>query len=164
MLSFVTVPAILDAPAPLAAKQWAKMYGIASKFAFGGMFLSVLATGYVAYHQDPASLPFKLNVAATVIVPSILPYTLAFMLSTNNKLFAKRDELASVSLEDHMVEKGVAHEETTHALIDKWALLNLVRASIVGIGAGLAIWAAVNKREVVGFREIGLATGANRMG
>ena len=35
---------------------------------------------------------------------------------------------------------------------------------LVGAGAVLAAWAAVQKREVVGFTEMALQSGAGRMG
>ena len=73
------------------------------------------------------------------------------------------NSLSSSSLEDKAVEAGVAEGETTHALIDKWATLNLARAALVAGGAICATLAAVNKTEAVGFRDIGLASGANRM-
>jgi hypothetical protein len=84
--------------------------------------------------------------------------------STNKKLFAKQQSLAATSLEDKAAEAGVAKEETVHALIDKWAMLNLVRSMLVGAGAVLAAWAAVQKREVAGFTEMALQSGAGRMG
>lgn len=72
-----------------------------------------------------------------------MPFTFAFIVPTNKKLFAKRDQLAAASLEDKAVEVGVTQEETVHALIDKWGTLNLARAVIVGTGALCAILAAV---------------------
>ena len=62
------------------------------------------------------------------------------------------------------MEAGVAQDETVHALIDRWATLNLARAVLVGAGALCAVLAALNKREIVGFKDIGLASGANRLG
>lgn len=62
------------------------------------------------------------------------------------------------------MEAGVSSAETTHALIDKWATLNMARACLVGVGSILAAWAAVDKREAVGADHISLVTGANRLG
>ncbi|CAO2653352.1 Nn.00g027630.m01.CDS01 [Neocucurbitaria sp. VM-36] len=163
-LSFVAVPAVMKAPAPLAANQWYTVLTHGGAIGRPLAILSAIATGYVAYHQDPSSTPFKLNIAATVLLPSIVPFTLAFIVPTNNKLIAKKDELASASLDDKAAEAGVAQDETVHALIDRWATLNLARAVLVGAGALCAVLAAVNKREVVGFKDIGLASGANRLG
>ncbi|KAF2652003.1 hypothetical protein K491DRAFT_695991 [Lophiostoma macrostomum CBS 122681] len=142
-ISYGSVPAILMAPAPLAVKQWAKVYDTGHKVGPALAVISALATAYVAYHQDPTSLPFKLNAAATVLVPSIIPFTFAFIVSTNKKLFAKEQSLAATALEDKAAEAGVSREETVHALIDKWATLNLARALLVGAGSVAAAAAVV---------------------
>lgn len=96
-------------------------------------------------------------------MPSIIPFTLIFIAPTNNKLIEKMNSMAGASLEDKAVEKNVAKGETVHALIDKWATLNLARAVLIGAGAICAVVAAVDKREVFGFSGIGLRSGANRM-
>ncbi|KAF2463248.1 uncharacterized protein BDR25DRAFT_307855 [Lindgomyces ingoldianus] len=162
--SYATVPALLEAPAPLAARQWKKVFDLGKKV---GPILAVagtIATGYLASQQDTSSLPFKLNLAATIIFPSIIPYTLAFMKPTNNKLLSKADSLASTELSNKAAEAGVTQSETVHALLDKWATLNLARALITCVGALCAVWAAIDKREAVGFSKAALKTGANRMG
>ena len=86
------------------------------------------------------------------------------MVPTNNKLIAKKEELASTSLEDKAVEANVAQEETVHALVDRWATLNLARAVLVGAGAMCAVLAALNQRQFAGLKDISLTSGANRMG
>ncbi|KAF1958465.1 hypothetical protein CC80DRAFT_408719 [Byssothecium circinans] len=163
-LSFLSVPPILQAPAPLAARQWHQLYDIAKSFALPLTAVATVSTAYVAFRQDPASLPFKLNVAAAILFPSIIPYTLLVIGPTNEKLFAKEREYQSASLEDKAIEAGVQKDETVHALIDKWAVLNLARAAITGVGAILTIWAALDKREFASFRDIGVGSGANRLG
>jgi len=62
----------------------------------------------------------------------------------NRKLLEKADSLASTSLEDAGAEAGVSKDETVHALLDKWATLNLVRALASGIAAISAAWAALD--------------------
>jgi hypothetical protein len=98
-----------------------------------------------------------------VLLPSIVPFTFAFIQPVNNKLIEKKNAMASASLDDKAVEAGVAEGETTHALIDKWATLNLARTVFLVAGALCASLAAVDKREVVGFNSIGLGNSANRM-
>lgn len=169
----------MQAPAPLAAKQWHTVLSIGGSFGIPLAISSGLATAYVAsqrtythtpsqflltpHTEDTSSTAFKLNLAATILLPSIVPFTIAFIAPINNKLIEKMKSLASSSLEDKAVEQGVAEGETTHALIDKWATLNLARAALIAGGAICAAIAAVDKRDVVGFREIGLTSGANRM-
>jgi hypothetical protein len=48
-LSFITVPAIMQAPAPLAAKQWYTMLWKGGGFGIPITLSSALATAYVAY-------------------------------------------------------------------------------------------------------------------
>ncbi|KAF2183027.1 hypothetical protein K469DRAFT_710979 [Zopfia rhizophila CBS 207.26] len=163
-LSYASVPAILQAPAPLAARQWKKMFTTARKVGPTCAIIGMLATGYLAYREDPSSAPFKLNLAAAILLPSIVPYTLAFIQPTNKALLAKVDSLATTELTDKAAEAGVSSGETVHALIDKWATLNLGRVLLTGAGTILALWAALDKREVVGFKDIAFSTGANRFG
>jgi hypothetical protein len=100
--------------------------------------------------EDPSSTAFRLNVASTIIVPSIIPFTLAFMKTTNDKLFAKERLLSATLRDDEAAKADLSDTETALALMKKWALLNLARAAIVGTGAALAIWAAVDQRSTVG--------------
>jgi len=162
-ISVLFIPVILKAPAPLAAQQWQTLYDLGKPAGISLSLTSSAAFAYVASHYDPASLPFKLNVAAAVLLPSIMPFTLAVLLPTNNKLFEKAKSFAKTSITDKAAEVGVAREETTHALIDKWAVLNLARAGIIGVASVLGIWAAVDKR-VPYSSLVKLASGANRLG
>jgi DMSO reductase anchor subunit len=92
-----------------------------------------------------------------------VPFTLLFIAPVNNKLIEKKNLMRSASLTDKKVEADVAESETTHALIDKWATLNLARAVLIGAGALCAVIAAVDKRQNFRFGSIGLSPGASRM-
>lgn len=83
--------------------------------------------------------------------------------SVNQKLQEKASSLANASLTDAAVESGVAEGETAHALLDKWATLNLGRSLLPLIGSLAAAWAIVDKYEVLGLGA-SLRTGADRMG
>lgn len=74
----------------------------------------------------------------------------------NRQLESKAKTLALSATED-----GVPKEETTHALVDKWATVNLGRVVIAGVSALVATWAAVDRTEVVP-AMFSLSTGANR--
>ncbi|KAF2680414.1 hypothetical protein K458DRAFT_421641 [Lentithecium fluviatile CBS 122367] len=162
-LSFISVPALMMAPAPLAARQWKKVFDTGKTIGISLSIVSALSTAYVAYHQDTSSLPFKLNLAATILFPSIVPFTIFVIGPINDKLMEKAQSLASSSLEDKGVEAGVTSSETVNALLDKWATRNLARAAITGLGAIFALWAALDKREAVGASGFGFATGGNRI-
>jgi hypothetical protein len=113
--------------------------------------------------EDRESTAFKLNLAASILLPCIVPFTVLFIAPINDKLIAKMHDMESASLEDMAIEKGVAEAETTHALIDKWATLNVARAVFIAAGALCAAVAAGDKRESIAFGGIGLQSGANRI-
>lgn len=73
-------------------------------------------------------------------------------------------QLESTSLEDNTADAGIAEAETTHALIDKWGVLNLARAALVAAGFLSTVVAALDKRDTVGFGGVALRSGANRLG
>ncbi|KAL5113626.1 hypothetical protein ACEQ8H_008491 [Pleosporales sp. CAS-2024a] len=153
----------MQAPAPLAAKQWYTVLMRGGRFGIPLAITSALATAYVASQHSRDSLPFKLNLAATILLPSIVPFTFLFIVPVNKQLMEKKDSMAAASLEDKAIEQGVPAGETTHGLIDKWAMLNLARAVFLAAGALCTTVAAVSKREVVGFGDFGLQSGANRI-
>ncbi|KAI4641259.1 hypothetical protein J4E93_008138 [Alternaria ventricosa] len=110
--------------------------------------------------EDRTSTPFRLNALATLLLPSIVPFTILVLGPTNNKLMAKKDELANASLRDKHVEQFAKEGETVKELMDKWASLNLARALLVGVGAVCAVAAGVvGRREV---KEIGRFAGWGR--
>lgn len=102
--------------------------------------------------EDPKSTPFRLNALATILLPSIVPFTLLAMAPTNDKLLGKKDELATASLSNKNVEAFAAEGETVHELMDKWASLNMARAMLVAVGAVCTVASAVvGRRELVKF-------------
>ncbi|XP_014553810.1 hypothetical protein COCVIDRAFT_106625 [Bipolaris victoriae FI3] len=162
-LSVVGIHTAMEAPAPLAVKQWYSIFTRGGAIARPLAILSALATGYVAYNQDPSSTAFRLNLASTILLPSIVPFTLLVIAPTNAKLMAKKDKLESASLEDKAVEANVAQGETVHELMDRWATLNMARTLLVGVGAVCTVLAAASKREVVRFGGMAIKSGANRL-
>ncbi|KAF2200729.1 hypothetical protein GQ43DRAFT_441288 [Delitschia confertaspora ATCC 74209] len=143
-LSVFAIPAIMQGPAPLAARQWRQIYDLGKKVGPGLAAIGTATLAYVAYQEDPTSFPFKLNVAACLMLPSIVPYTLVVMAPTNKGLYSKASSLASTDLSDKSAETSIEREETVHALLDKWATLNLGRALVTLVGTAAAMWAAVN--------------------
>lgn len=105
-----------------------------------------------------------LYTTAAVLVPSIIPYTLTVMSTINNKLHAKASSMANASITDASAEAGIAQEETAHALLDKWATLNLGRSFLPLIATVCAAWAVADSYEVLGLADVMFKSGANRMG
>jgi hypothetical protein len=81
--------------------------------------------------EDTASLPFRLNVTATLLGPAIMPFTVLVMKPVNDQLF-QRDKIGEPD-----------GEMSTKVLIDRWTVLHLVRTGITGVGALMAVWAVV---------------------
>lgn len=51
-LSFISIPAIMQAPAPLAAKQWYTIFTRGGAFGIPSALISALACGYVATQRN----------------------------------------------------------------------------------------------------------------
>ena len=82
---------------------------------------------------------------------SAVPYTFIFIRPSNEKLEQRVRSLASAAVPDGAVETR-ANEETTHALVDKWATLHMGR-SVMSITATLCAAFAVLSKVNVG--EVG---------
>ncbi|KXT02818.1 hypothetical protein AC578_5368 [Pseudocercospora eumusae] len=156
-------PALLKAPAPLLAKQWKTMFDANKLIAPVACLFSAGVFGYIGYREDKWTLPATLYTASASLLLSLVPYTYLLGEPINQKLEKKAQSLASVAITDAQAESGVSKEETTHALVDKWATINLGRAVISAASTAIAIWAAVDRTEVVP-ATARLAAGANRLG
>ncbi|KAK4552475.1 hypothetical protein LTR86_010318 [Recurvomyces mirabilis] len=144
-VSFGTVPALLHAPVPLLAKQIDRVF---QADLIINPVLVALGTGVFGYFAYRAS---------------IIPYSLLFLHPIDEKLTRKAHSLSCASLTDTAIESGVAKEETTHALVDKWATVNLGRTVLSALAALTATWAAVDRLEIVP-AVAKLGGGAGRMG
>ena len=97
----------------------------------------------------PSSTAFKCYLTATILASCTFPYTHLVIFPVNRKFFEKSDALLTTSPVDTSAEVGESREETVHALVDKWATLNLVRAILSGAAAFFAAWATLNPVEVI---------------
>ncbi|KAF2503208.1 hypothetical protein BU16DRAFT_521802 [Lophium mytilinum] len=163
-ISVGVVPSLMRAPAGLAASQFKYQYDLGKKLGPALALLGTAASGFLAWREPRSSTAFKFWLASAIVAPSIVPWTFLTMMPTNKKLLGKAESLASTELTDKTAEAGVAKEETVNGLLDKWATLNFIRAIISGTSSVLACIAVLDRVDVVGFSEIGLATGADRLG
>lgn len=93
------------------------------------------------------------------------------MTPTNRELLKRADSATSTVIDEAAaaVETDTAKgdgnkEESTHALIDRWASLNLVRGLISGAAAVLALWASLPAPvDVVAVESFEFVSGANRL-
>jgi hypothetical protein len=101
------------------------------------------------------SLERTLNIIATAILPSILPFTLLVIKPVNDKLFAKAETLslsgAGKSSDAKVLakEEDKTNEEGTKALIERWTLLHLVWTGITGVGVGCVVWGVLGGERVL---------------
>jgi hypothetical protein len=55
-IAFVAIPAVMEAPSPLAAKQWGKVYELGKTFGIGCTVIAAACIGYVAYNRTFPSI------------------------------------------------------------------------------------------------------------
>jgi hypothetical protein len=147
----------LTKSSPLLAQQWGIMYNRGKVTIPPLTLLPAALFGLLAYRNRSTSGTFGLYVAAAVLGPTIVPYTLLVMGSTNNELEAKADSAAKTIAEE-------AVGDNTHALVDRWGLLNLGRAAIYVTTTVVGLWATLGSVEVVGVESFEFLSGANRLG
>lgn len=118
-----------------------------------------LELGFLAYRDyqihhglktllAPSHKPvWRLYALAGAAVLSIVPYTLVVMANVNRRLAAKAEEArelaattATAGEEDNSL-KMMFDRVSTKQLLDWWGVLNLGRAALPLVGAGLATWA-----------------------
>lgn len=118
--------------------------------------LSGLSLLYTTYHTPRASLPFRLNLAATLLFWSGVPISVFLLAPVNRRLEARMCVLEAYELltgegegeGEKLFGRGggkvsVEEEEGTKALLDRWGVLNLVRAVPVAGAFGCAVAAVV---------------------
>ena len=80
---------------------------------------------------------------AGLLAVGIVPYTVVFMQSTNRKLIERNEEMGALGAEDTVVEVGLGNE-SAHALVDWWGVLNLGRGAMLSVAGILGVWTALN--------------------
>ncbi|KAI9704555.1 MAG: hypothetical protein M1820_005468 [Bogoriella megaspora] len=150
--SFAGIPTILAAPESSRPKLWHTMFNIGKKSGPGVAVVGSLAFVYLAARFR---VPFSLYTASAILLPSIVPYTYAFIGATNVKLLARLDNLSSGASSTDAAEKGVRAKEETDELLKRWGQVNWGRVVLVGAAAVSGLWAAVSRPEIVGFTKIG---------
>ncbi len=115
------------------------------------------------YGQSNTS-SFRLYAAAAVLISSLVPYTFLAILPISRQLHNKAIAMRGTALNDTAAEAGLAQEDTAHALVDRWATVNMGRALLSGVSALCAAFALVSRIDVVGVTKLGFTSGANRLG
>lgn len=142
-LSIQLVPRLLDSPTPLLLRQWHAAY-LQGKRAFPPFaLLSSLSYFYLAYKGDALDGNRIGYLVAGLLTVGIVPYTFAVMGGTNRKLIEKREEIGALGSQDTVVEIGLKNE-SAHALLDWWGVLNLGRGVMLSAAGVLGVWTALN--------------------
>ncbi|KAI7088826.1 hypothetical protein KC356_g2998 [Hortaea werneckii] len=123
--SFSTTPALLQAPAPLLARQWKTMFDSDKALPPAVVALGSGIFTYLASREPISSRHFVLYTTSATLLLTCIPYTFVVGEPINQKLEKKAEHLSSASLTDAAAEAGVAQEETVHQLVDRWATMNL---------------------------------------
>lgn len=127
-LSLITVPVFLETitdPATL-VRQWSRLYDRGHKTAPPMALTTFALYGYAAFTRRAAGRPWEILAAAGATTLMIVPFTLGFMLPTNNKLMS----------EEERADKGEKLEvERVRGLVVKWNWLHFVRSLFPLAGA-----------------------------
>lgn len=89
------------------------------------------------YTSLDSTTTFYLYVAAAMLVPAIIPFTLGVMLPTNDKLHAKADKY-------RLGFSEVKEDQELDHLLTKWIALNTVRSLFPLAAAVTALWAVIS--------------------
>ena len=152
MLGEVRLTFSTDEAMYLTQEHWVKCYGYNSH-----------TKAIAQLEPNRSSSAQILYTTSSLLLLTIVPYSLLFLHPITEKLSRKAHSLGNASLTDTAIESEVAKEETTHALVDKWATLNLGRTVLSALAAVTATWAAVDRLEIVP-AVARLGSGAGRMG
>jgi len=79
---------------------------------------------------------------AGLLTVGIVPYTALVMRGTNNKLIERTNEVGALGSQDTVVEVGLGNE-SAHALVDWWGVLNLGRGAMLSIAGIVGVWTAL---------------------
>ncbi|KAE8453669.1 hypothetical protein EG329_009180 [Mollisiaceae sp. DMI_Dod_QoI] len=147
-LSTFLIPRLLDSPTPLMLRQWNTMYQTGKKQGPPFALISALSYWYLSYqsHLSPTSAKSSKVIAyalAGALSIGIVPYTLAFLMSTNAKLLKKVEETKSLGKTEEITEVGLGNQ-SAHALVDWWGVLNLGRGLLLVASGVLGAWTALS--------------------
>lgn len=143
-LSSFLIPRLLDLPTPLMLVQWRATFHQGSKTMPPAAAATAALYFYLAaaHRRGPKGVWY---LAAGVLSFGIVPYTVAFMMGTNRMLEARAERAERAGVLEEVVEEVVEEAEGVGSkfLVDRWGVLNLGRAVMVGVGAVVGAWATI---------------------
>ncbi len=147
-LSFILVPRLLESPSPLLLQQWSHTYSSNKHTIPNGAVVaasSFLLLSYDSYHHTTNVLPniWKPYLLSGLLAFGVVPYTYGIMRVLTRKLSVKAEETSTLGVADTIVEAGLPANETAHAMVDKWGLVNLGRGVLLLGSAVLGTWTSL---------------------
>ena len=141
--SYYGMPAVNLAPFPLRLKQWKEIFDIGKYFAptlgvTSALFWGIASRNALMNSGQGKDSNWKIYAIASLSTFGIIPWTLFFMMPTNNELIRRSQAPIAES------EKEGFEVESQH-LLSNWTALNWVRAVLPLTGAGLGLYAALKK-------------------
>ncbi|KAK0746376.1 hypothetical protein B0T18DRAFT_429349 [Schizothecium vesticola] len=130
------VPRLLDLPVPLMLVQWRATFHQGSKTMPPAAAAAAALYFYLAAaHRRSARGVYYLT--AGVLSFGIIPYTVAFMMATNRMLEARAERAERAGMLEEVVEEVLEEADGVGSkfLVDRWGVLNLGRAVMVGVAA-----------------------------
>lgn len=147
--SLVAVPAMLlsksddGVTSSAILKVWRRIYEYGH--AYGPKLAAVTSTAfaYLAWSTSGRSAsrtPMLMHSAAASLVLGIVPYTLIFIVPTNDQLSAQAagEDVSTLASKDH------SNEKSAEQLLNRWAVLNGVRGLLPFAGGVLGLLTAIN--------------------
>ncbi|KAI9773082.1 MAG: hypothetical protein M1840_008203 [Geoglossum simile] len=141
--SFISIPSLLLAPAPLLQQQWEAQYLRGRVYGPSVTLFSTANLLIVAYKRyDSGGFgegegSWQAYVAAASLSLLIFPYTAVLLRGVNQKLVAAGRRL------EKKADTADAGDEGVKMLVDRWATFNFFRAFIPLSSALVSIWAAL---------------------
>lgn len=144
-LSFLAVPPLLLAPAPLAARQWRLLFEHGRVSAPPLAFLSALSFSYLSYkfYGTLNHAKAELYALCSVLGIAIIPYTIVMMSGVNAKLSSKAENAEAVVLE-MSAEVAAPKGDSVNELLDLWATNNFARGLFPLASAVLGLWTSLS--------------------
>jgi hypothetical protein len=165
--SGISMPSLLQAPAPLLAQQWRTTY---TRGAASVPLLTAIPTlvfSFLAFRERNIHGPaFPLYITAAVLGPATLAFTVAVMKPVNGELTLRSEKADHFGGAKSGAISGENEIQGTHELVQRWSTLNAVRGSMWALATSLALWAAIRPVELVSMTIEGFefVSGADRLG
>jgi hypothetical protein len=136
------MPALSLAPIAIQLQQWQAIYDLGKLVSPTVGIASSSVWGYAAWfsytHAHRSSSDWKFYALAGLVTLSILPWTILVMMPTNLDLMKR----AKATVEVEGEKDGAFKAESVKAL-DRWNVMNYVRAVPPMVGAWIGLYAAL---------------------